>query len=522
MAPQREWFEKDYYDVLGVPSTATEKDITRAYRKLAKQFHPDANPGDAEAEERFKEVSAANDVLSDPEKRKEYDQVREMVASGRRPGRPGGSGAGSRAASVPAARRSTSTTSAASATSSATCSGGRCRGGGRGRRGRGRAPAGPTRGADLEAELHLDFLDAVHGITTSVHFTAEAVCHVCHGSGAKPGTSPDICPTCGGTGDVLVDQGPFSFSQVCPQCGGRGQIVKDKCRNCKGRGVEVRPREVKVKIPAGVQDGQRIKVAGRGAAGHNGGPPGDLFVVVHVSNHPIFGRSGKANLTVNVPVTFAEAALGAQVKVPTLDAPVTLKVKPGTQSGTTQKVKGRGIHPAKGNAGDLLVTFEVDVPADSTTSRRPRSRRSPRPCPTTPAPIWECEARWSKVSERSTSSRWRPSSRACTRRRCASTSARGSSSPPRTQGRSRRYSDRDIALLRRIQELTNEGVSLVGVRKIIDLEDDLARAQARIRELEHALDRAQEELVEAVNEAHRQHRRDLVPVSRAVVRARRA
>jgi molecular chaperone DnaJ len=243
-------------------------------------------------------------------------------------------------------------------------------GGGRGRRGRGRASAGPTRGADLEAELHLDFLDAVHGITTSVHFTAEAVCHVCHGSGAKPGTTPDVCPTCGGTGDVLVDQGPFSFSQVCPQCGGRGQIVKDKCKNCKGRGIEVRPREVKVKVPAGVQGGSRIKVAGRGAPGQNGGPPGDLFVIVHVSHHPVFGRSGKTNLTVKVPITYAEAALGAQVKVPTLESPVTLKVKPGTQSGTTQKVKGRGIQPAKGNAGDLLVTFVVDVPSSLTDEQQ--------------------------------------------------------------------------------------------------------------------------------------------------------
>src|SRR5262249_51179615 len=164
---------------------------------------------------------------------------------------------------------------------------------------------------------------AVHGVTTTVHLTGEAVCHVCHGTGAKPGTSPDTCPTCGGTGDVLVDQGPFSFSQVCPQCGGRGAIVKDKCKHCKGRGVEERPREVRVKTPAGVQGGQRIKVAGRGAPGQYGGEPGDLFVVVHVAHDPVFGRAGKSNLTVKVPITFAEAALGARVKVPTLDGSVT-------------------------------------------------------------------------------------------------------------------------------------------------------------------------------------------------------
>ncbi len=244
-------------------------------------------------------------------------------------------------------------------------------GGGRGgRRGRRNQTQGPAAGADLEAELHLDFMDAVHGVTTSVHLTGEAVCSTCHGSGAKPGTTPDRCPSCNGTGEVLVDQGPFSFSQVCPQCGGRGAIVKDKCRTCKGRGVEVRPREVKVKIPAGVQGGQRIKVAGRGAPGRFGGPPGDLFVVVHVHHHEVFGRSGKANLTVRVPVTFAEAALGAQVKVPTLDTPVTVKVKPGTQSGTTVKVPKRGIAPAKGDPGDLLVTFVVEVPTDPTDEQK--------------------------------------------------------------------------------------------------------------------------------------------------------
>jgi molecular chaperone DnaJ len=365
VAPQREWFEKDYYKVLGVDAQASEKEITRAYRKLAKQYHPDANSGDAEAEERFKEVSAAQEVLSDPEKRKEYDQVREMVAQGVGPGGPGGFGFGPGGFGAGGQTFNFEDIGGLGDLLGNLFGGG---GGGRGRRRRG--PVGPTRGADLEAELHLDFLDAVHGITTSVHLTAEAPCHVCHGTGAKPGTTPETCPTCGGTGDVLVDQGPFSFSQVCPQCGGRGAIVKDKCKNCKGRGIEVRPREVKVKVPAGVQGGQRIKVGGRGAPGQNGGPPGDLFVVVHVSAHPVFGRSGKTNLTVKVPITFAEAALGAQVKVPTLDSAVTVKVPPGTQSGATVKVKGRGITPAKGNAGDLLVTFVVQIPAELTDEQR--------------------------------------------------------------------------------------------------------------------------------------------------------
>jgi molecular chaperone DnaJ len=358
MAPQREWFDKDYYEVLGVSQDASEKDISRAYRKLAKQYHPDANSGDQSAEERFKEVSAAHEVLGDAEKRKEYDQVREMVASGVGPGGfggfggagPGGFGGNVRFEDLG---------------DLGDLGGflGNLFGGRGGRRGRGSGPAGPQRGHDIETELHLDFLDAVHGVTTAVNITSEAPCHVCNGTGAKPGTVPDICPTCGGAGSVAVDQGPFSFSQVCPTCGGRGSVVKDKCKNCKGRGIEVRPRTVKVKIPAGVDDGQRIRVKGRGTPGMNGGPPGDLYVVVHVAPHPIFARSGKWDLTVKVPITFAEAALGAQVKVPTLEAAVTVKVPPGTQSGKTVRVRGRGIGRASGDTGDLLVTFDVVVPS---------------------------------------------------------------------------------------------------------------------------------------------------------------
>jgi molecular chaperone DnaJ len=364
MAPQREWFEKDYYSVLGVPQGASEKEITRAYRKLAKENHPDANPGNKEAEERFKEVSAANDVLGDPEKRKEYDEVRRMVASGGGFG-PGGFGPGGYGAP------GGGTFTFEEGVDFSDLLGGMF-GGGRGfGRGRGRsARNAPQRGQDLETELHLDFMDAVHGVTTTVSFTAEAACSVCHGSGAKPGTVPQTCPDCQGTGHIAVDQGPFSFSQVCPTCGGRGSIITEPCPNCRGRGVEVRPRDVKVRIPAGVDDGQRIRVKGRGGAGANGGPPGDLYVVVHVRRHPVFGRKGRLDLTVRVPLTFAEAALGAAVKVPTLTDPVTLKVKGGTQPGTTQKVKGRGIVPAKGAAGDLLVTFDVDVPTKISKEQR--------------------------------------------------------------------------------------------------------------------------------------------------------
>jgi molecular chaperone DnaJ len=365
MAPQREWLETDYYAVLGVSADAPEKEITRAYRKLAKQYHPDANPGNAEAEARFKEVSAANDVLSDPAKRKEYDEIRRMVASGAFTGGPGegfGPGFGG-----PGGFQFDESVDLGDLLGG--LFGGRA--GGQGfAGGRRRARNVPQRGADLETELTIDFLDAVHGVTTSVAFTAEAACSECGGSGAKPGTSPQICSECGGRGEIAMNQGLFSTSQVCPVCHGRGAIIPEPCPRCHGGGTEVRRREVKVKIPPGVKDGQRIKVAKRGAAGRNGGPPGDLYVVVAVRAHPVFERRGARDLAVHVPVSFPDAALGGQVQVPTLSEPVRLKVKPGTQSGTTQKVKGRGIAGANGHAGDLYVTFDVTVPTKLNKDQR--------------------------------------------------------------------------------------------------------------------------------------------------------
>jgi molecular chaperone DnaJ len=349
VAPQREWFEKDYYKVLGVPEGAPEKDVARAYKKLAKQFHPDANQGNKEAEERFKEISAAYDVVGDTEKRKEYDEVRRMVASGVGPG---GFGAGGQTFNFEGG-------------DIGDLGGlfGNLFGGG-GRRGR-RAPAGPQRGQDLETELHLGFDDAARGITSTVRFRADATCSTCAGSGAAPGSMPETCPQCRGTGSIAVDQGPFSFSEVCPRCGGRGQVIPQPCPTCHGRGVEVRAREVKVRIPAGVTDGQRIRVKGRGAAGANGGPPGDLYVVVHVRPHPWFGRSGN-DLTLRLPVTFAEAALGADVKVPTLDGQVTVRIPPGTPSGKVLRVRGKGA----GDKGDLLVTVDVQIPVNLSKEQR--------------------------------------------------------------------------------------------------------------------------------------------------------
>jgi molecular chaperone DnaJ len=358
MAAQREWFEKDYYSVLGVSSGSTDKEISRAYKKLAKQYHPDANPGDKAAEERFKEISAAYDVLGDTEKRTEYDEVRRMVASGVGPGGFGGGGPGGFTFDFGGPGNDSRISD---------IFGGLFGGGGR--RQRRASASGPQRGQDLETELHIAFDEAVRGVTSTVRFRSDAPCSTCNGSGAAPGTMPERCTECGGTGSIAEDQGPFSFSHVCPVCGGRGQVVKDPCPTCRGRGVEMRAREVKVRIPAGVQDGQRIRVKGRGAAGTRGGPPGDLYVIVHVRPHAVFGRNGD-DLTVRVPVSFAEAALGADVRVPTLDGQVTVRIPAGTPGGKTLRVRGRGIANNGSAAGDLLVTVDVQVPAELSDEQR--------------------------------------------------------------------------------------------------------------------------------------------------------
>jgi molecular chaperone DnaJ len=347
-AAQREWFEKDYYKVLGVVSTASDKEITRAYRKLAKEHHPDANPG---SEERFKEISAAYDVLGDAEKRKEYDEVRAHGPVGGFGGGPGGGG-----------------TFRMEDMGDLGDIFGNLFGGGRTRT----TQRGPQRGADMEAQLHLSFQDAVHGVTTSVNVPQEVRCSNCRGSGAAPGTSTHTCPRCGGTGSLNDNQGLFSLSTVCPDCMGRGTLFDSPCPVCHGTGSEQKVRSVKVRIPAGVEDGQRIRVKGRGAPGQGMAPPGDLYVVVHVGKHPIFGRSGR-NLTTTVPITFPEAALGTTITVPTLDSKVTVKVPAGTQSGRVLRVRGRGVPGGSGRngkPGDLMVKIDVLVPTELTEEQR--------------------------------------------------------------------------------------------------------------------------------------------------------
>ena len=347
---RREWFEKDYYAVLGVPKNASAAEIKKAYRKLAQQHHPDANAGNPAAEERFKEISSAYDVLGDEEKRASYDRAREMGAAGFGGGFPGGGspGAGGFGGSYPGGVRFED-----GDVDLEDLLGGMFGGGAR-RRSRQR------RGADLETEVTLSFDDAMAGVTLPVTLTGPAPCTTCHGSGAAPGTQPITCTTCGGAGQVAVNQGVFSMAQTCPTCQGTGRIVQTPCPTCGGTGATRRTRTIQVKIPRGVKDGARIKVAGKGESGTGGGPAGDLFVRVRVTPHEVFGRKGD-DLTLDVPVTYPEAALGANVQIPTLNGPVTLKVPAGTPSGKTFRVKGKGA-PNRGGHGDLLATIVVDVP----------------------------------------------------------------------------------------------------------------------------------------------------------------
>ncbi len=359
MAAQRDWYEKDFYKVLGVSETATPKEITKAYRKLARENHPDANPGNTAAENRFKEASAAYDVVGDEVKRKEYDEVRKLGPMGPFGGgftSPGGGGGGPGGFNFNVG-----------ADGLGDLLGGMFNRGGRGRGAS--AAGGPQRGEDLEASLTLEFVDAIQGITTTLYLTSDAQCSTCNGSGSKPGTHPKTCSQCGGRGVVDDNQGFFSFSSPCRNCQGRGVIIEQACSTCRGSGVEKRAREVKVRLPSGVANGQRIRLKGRGGPGRSGGPAGDLLVECHVLPHAVFSRDG-SNLTLRVPITFAEAALGADIEVPTLGGPrVTLRIKPGTQTGTRHRVKGKGMETPK-HTGDLIVTVDVQVPTSLDAAER--------------------------------------------------------------------------------------------------------------------------------------------------------
>jgi molecular chaperone DnaJ len=361
LVSSKDWLEKDFYAVLGVARSASADEIKKAYRRLARELHPDHNPGNTEAEDRFKAVSEAYDVLSDDRKRKEYDEMRQLFGSGafRRGARTGGgttfdmSDIFGDAAAGSAGDRRFGGAGFSDLFSSIFSGGGRTT----------TTRRGPMRGRDVEAEVVLDFRDAVHGATLPLTLRAPGVCDTCHGSGAKPGSVPRTCPVCHGAGLVSSNQGAFSFSEPCRECQGVGTIVDVKCPECHGTGGVTKTRTLNVRIPAGVADGQKIRISGRGEPGNRGGPAGDLFVLIKVRGDTLYGREGD-DLTLSVPITFPEAVSGVDLTLPTLDGSVTVRVPPGTPSGRVLRVRGRGVARRDGTNGDLLVTVDVTIPKD--------------------------------------------------------------------------------------------------------------------------------------------------------------
>ncbi|UOT05904.1 molecular chaperone DnaJ [Rhodococcus opacus] len=360
---QREWIEKDFYKELGVSSHASADEIKKAYRKLARDLHPDANPGDTKAEERFKSVSEAHAVLSDPAKRKEYDEARRLFASGGF----GQGGGGFNPGAGGFGQGGFDINDLFGGGGAAAGEGGlgdifgglfnRGAGGG----GATRTTNRPRRGSDVETETTLEFREATLGVTVPLRLTSPSPCTTCHGSGAKPGTSPRVCPRCNGTGIVSRNQGAFGFSEPCDDCRGTGSIIDSPCEVCHGNGVTNRTRTITVRVPAGVSDGQKIRLAGQGEAGLRGAPSGDLFVTVRVRPDKVFGRNGD-DLTLVVPVSYGELVLGTTVSVPTLEGRVGVKIPAGTADGRVLRVRGRGVPKRAGGAGDLLVTVKVAVP----------------------------------------------------------------------------------------------------------------------------------------------------------------
>jgi len=351
---------RDLYETLGVPKKASAAEIKKAYRKLAREFHPDKNPGDAAAEDRFKEIQGAYDVLGDPKKRKQYDQVGPSLFGG---------GGG---------RRTTTTNRNVNWSGNIGDLGdlgdlgdvlGGLFGNAKGRGRNARAERGQA-GRDVEVEVNVSFEDSLRGITTRIPVEIETACATCKGSGAEPGTTPIVCPECRGRGVVSESQGLFALSQPCPRCNGNGTVVEKPCRSCKGSGRERKVKRFEVKIPAGVRDGTRIKLKGKGEAGSGGGLPGDLHVVTRVTPSPLYERKG-SDLLLDVPVTYPEAALGAEVEVPTPEGRISLKVPAGTQDGRTLRVRGRGAPKLNGGGkGDLLARVRVSVPTRLTKAER--------------------------------------------------------------------------------------------------------------------------------------------------------
>lgn len=345
--------KRDYYEVLGVEKGASEDELKKAYRRLAMKHHPDRNPGDKSAEDKFKEAKEAYEVLSDAQKRAAYDR---FGHAGVDPSMRGGPGGGPGFDPNEAFGDLFGDVF------------GEIFGGAGGRR-RGGGPQ-VFRGADLRYGLALDLEQAVHGATVEIEVPTLVGCKTCDSTGSAKGSAPETCATCHGHGVVRMQQGFFSIQQTCPRCRGAGKTVKDPCRTCRGRGRVEDSKRLSVKVPAGVDDGDRIRLGGEGQAGENGGPPGDLYVEVQVRPHPIFSRDG-ADLHCEAPISFTKAALGGEVEVPTLDGRATIKVPAGTQTGRVFRLRGKGVKPVRGGAqGDLLCRVAVETPVDLTREQK--------------------------------------------------------------------------------------------------------------------------------------------------------
>ncbi|GAM08534.1 chaperone protein DnaJ [Geobacter sp. OR-1] len=340
--------KRDYYEVLEVHKNASETEIKKAYRKLAIQFHPDKNAGDKAAEDKFKEVSEAYEVLSDPEKRAQYDRFGHAGVSGAGFGGAGfGFGAGTPFGDI-----------------FSDIFGDVFGGGGARQRGRGR------RGDDLQYTLDISFEDAANGIETKIDVPYAKRCGTCNGSGAKPGTEPKTCPTCRGAGQVRFQQGFFSVSRTCSHCNGEGKILDNPCSTCRGSGSVKDTKTLSVKVPPGVETGNRLKVTGEGGQGTKGGTNGDLYVLINVKEHPIFSREGN-DVICETPISFAQAALGSEIEIPTLDGKVSLKIPEGTQSGKIFRLRGKGIPVLQGyGRGDQLVVVRVETPTNLNRQQR--------------------------------------------------------------------------------------------------------------------------------------------------------
>ena len=471
---------KDLYEILGVSKTASADEIKKAYRKLARQYHPDRNPGDASAEERFKEVQGAYDVLSDPEKRKQYDQMGSRMFQGG----PGGGGF----------QWSGNVGDLGDL--------GDLFGGlfGRGSGGTARERARGRRGADVGATVNLSFEDSLEGLTAKIPVELETACSTCGGSGAEPGTTPTICPVCRGRGVTSEDEGFFAFSRPCERCGGNGTVVEKPCRKCHGSGRERRTKRYTVKIPAGVRDGTQIRLKGKGEAGVGGAPAGDLIVTTRVAPSKLYERKG-ADLVIEVPVTYSEAALGAEVEVPTPDG-THLAEGPGRLAGrqapararqgraeAQRRRQGRSARPRAPRRAHEALEGRARGDREPPEGLQPRRARGaadvsddrPRYMISIAAELVGMHPQTLRVYE-----------------------TKGLVRPRRTPGNTRLYSEADLERLRLIQRLTGElGLNLAGVETVLRLEDELARLRARLA-------RREREMREEVERVHRQYRREIV------------